>query len=182
MADDGVKTGRPIRIIGFDPGLRNTGWGVIEVTANRLVYIADGVVSPDNDRPLAWRLRELHEGLGEVMALHQPDEAAVEETFVNVNPVSTLKLGAARGVVMLAPAVAGVPVAEYPANVIKKSLVGNGHAGKNQIQTMVSHLLPGWCFSNPDAADALATAICHSHMAGNRRAVPEPRQASRQDS
>ena len=112
---------------------------------------------------MADRLRQLHEGLQDVLNLYQPDEAAVEETFVNKNPSSTLKLGQARGVVLLAPALAGLPIAEYAANLVKKSVVGVGHADKTQIQMMVSTLLPGVSFENADAADALAVAICHSH-------------------
>jgi crossover junction endodeoxyribonuclease RuvC len=158
-----------IRVIGFDPGLRNTGWGVIDVSGNRLSYVADGTVRPNKDDPLAWRLRSLHEGLAEVLALYEPDTAAVEETFVNKNPTTTLKLGEARGVVLLAPALAGLPVAEYSANRIKKSVVGVGHAAKEQVQMMVSRLLPGCTFSSPDAADALAVAICHSHFAETGR-------------
>lgn len=159
-----------IRVIGLDPGLRNTGWGVIDVAGNRLSYVADGTVRSAKDEPLAARLRSLHDGLAEVLALYGPDEAAVEETFVNKNPTTTLRLGEARGVVLLAPALAGLPVAEYSANRIKKSVVGVGHAAKEQVQMMVGRLLPGCNFSSPDSADALAVAICHSHfMATGRR-------------
>ncbi len=152
-----------MRLIGFDPGLRNTGWGVIDAQDNRLRYVADGTIRPRAKQDMALRLRELHEGLAEVLAAHAPDEAAVEETFVNKNPASTLKLGQARGVVLLAPALAGVPCAEYSANRIKKAVVGAGHAGKEQVQMMVARLLPGCQFSSADAADALAVAICHAH-------------------
>ncbi|NKB56899.1 MAG: crossover junction endodeoxyribonuclease RuvC [Alphaproteobacteria bacterium] len=158
-----------MRLIGLDPGLRNTGWGIIDVHANRLVYVADGTVSPASDQDLASRLRDLHEGLAKVLADYAPDEAAVEETFVNKNPVSTLKLGEARGVVVLAPALIGIPVAEYSANRIKKSVVGAGHAAKEQVQMMVGRILPGCAFSSPDAADALAVAICHAHFAETGR-------------
>jgi crossover junction endodeoxyribonuclease RuvC len=153
-----------MRIIGLDPGLRNTGWGVIEVDANRFRYVADGTIRPKTDQILSWRLRDLHDGLAEAIAAYLPDEAAVEETFVNKNPKSTLKLGEARGVVVLAPALAGVPVAEYSANRIKKAVVGAGHADKKQIQMMVQRILPGARFSSPDAADALAVAICHANF------------------
>ena len=152
-----------IRLIGLDPGLRRTGWGVIEVHGNGLVHIASGAVTSNNKNSLADRLSELFDGLLEVIAIHAPAEAAVEETFVNKNPSSTLKLGQARGAVMLAPAQCGVPVAEYSANLIKKSLVGNGHADKTQVQAMVQILLPGAKPETKDAADALAIAICHAH-------------------
>lgn len=158
-----------MRLIGFDPGLRNTGWGVIDAQDNRLRYVADGTIRPAVGRDMALRLRELHEGLAGVLAEFGPDEAAVEETFVNVNPNSTLRLGQARGVVLLAPALAGLPVAEYSANRIKKSVVGVGHATKEQVQMMVARLLPGCNFSSADAADALAVAICHAHYAETRR-------------
>lgn len=158
-----------MRLIGLDPGLRNTGWGIIDVRENRLTYIADGTVSPASNQDLAYRLRDLHEGLAKVLMDYEPDEAAVEETFVNKNPASTLKLGEARGVVVLAPALAGLPVAEYSANRIKKSVVGAGHAGKAQVQMMVSRILPGCNFSSADAADALAVAICHAHFAETGR-------------
>ncbi|MEQ8707648.1 MAG: crossover junction endodeoxyribonuclease RuvC [Rhodospirillales bacterium] len=151
------------RLLGLDPGLQNTGWGVIDVTGNRLTHIANGVIKTNGKYAMADRLRQLHEGLQDVLNLYQPDEAAVEETFVNKNPSSTLKLGQARGVVLLAPALAGLPIAEYAANLVKKSVVGIGHADKAQIQMMVSTLLPGVTFENADAADALAVAICHSH-------------------
>ncbi len=158
-----------MRLIGLDPGLRNTGWGIIDVAANRLVYVADGTVSPAPKQDLANRLRDLHEGLAKVLADYDPDEAAVEETFVNKNPASTLKLGEARGVVVLAPALAGLRVAEYSANRVKKSVVGAGHASKDQVQMMVGRILPGCNFSSPDAADALAVAICHAHYAETER-------------
>ncbi|MDA0656212.1 MAG: crossover junction endodeoxyribonuclease RuvC [Proteobacteria bacterium] len=153
-----------MRIIGLDPGLRNTGWGVIEVEDNRFRYVADGTVRPKTDQLLSWRLRDLHDGLAEAITEYAPDEAAVEETFVNKNPKSTLKLGEARGVVVLVPALAGLPVAEYSANRIKKAVVGAGHAGKEQVQMMVRRILPGCNFSSPDAADALAVAICHANF------------------
>jgi crossover junction endodeoxyribonuclease RuvC len=164
-----------MRIIGFDPGLRHTGWGVIEAEGNRLAYVADGTISASTNGGMAARLRELHDGLVAVLKEFGPHEAAVEETFVNRNPESTLKLGQARGVVLLAPALFGVPVAEYSANRIKKSVVGAGHAAKAQVQMMVSSLLPGCSFSSPDAADALAVAICHAHFAQTRQQWGQPR-------
>lgn len=157
-----------MRIIGLDPGLRHTGWGVIAVDGNRLRHIADGAVHPAPTGTLAERLVALFEGLGTVLAAHRPDAAAVEETFLNKNPGSTLKLGAARGVVLLAPALKGIPVAEYSANLIKKSVVGAGHADKHQVEVMVRMLLPGVVASG-DAADALAVAICHAHHVQTNR-------------
>jgi len=152
-----------MRLIGVDPGLRITGWGVIDAVDNRLSHVADGVVKSDKNLDLAGRLVALYDGLSDVIARYCPQEAAVEETFVNKNPRSTLKLGQARGIALLAPARAGLPVAEYPPNLVKKSLVGAGHAGKRQIQLMVRLLLPGCAITTPDAADALAVAICHAH-------------------
>lgn len=154
-----------MRLIGLDPGLRSTGWGIIDVSGNRLAHVADGAVRPDPKAPLASRLRTLHDGLMEILEQYEPDEAAVEETFVNKNASSTLKLGEARGVVLVVPALAGLAVAEYSANRVKKSVVGAGHANKDQVQHMVSRLLPGCTISGPDAADALAVAICHAHFA-----------------
>ena len=157
-----------MRLIGFDPGLRHTGWGVIEARGNRLTYVADGTIRAATNQDMATRLRDLHDGLAAVLREFDPVEAAVEETFVNKNPESTLKLGQARGVVLLAPALFGIPVAEYSANRIKKSVVGAGHAAKEQVQMMVARLLPGCDFSSADAADALAVAICHAHFAATR--------------
>ena len=151
-----------MRLIGLDPGLRLTGWGVIEVEGNRLRHVAHGVIKVAGERPLAERLCELFDGVVAVVAAQQPAEAAVEETFVNVNPGSTLKLGQARGVVLLAPARIGLPVFEYAANLVKKSVTGVGHADKRQIAMMVGRLLPG-VEARADAADALAVAICHAH-------------------
>ena len=157
------------RILGLDPGLRLTGWGVVESDGHRLRHIANGVVRSTDTLSLAERLREIHESLQSVIETWRPHEAAIEETFVNKNPLSTLKLGQARGVVMLAPALAGTPVAEYAPNVIKKTVVGVGHAGKEQIHAMVKVLLPGVVIGGADAADALAVAICHAHFATARR-------------
>jgi crossover junction endodeoxyribonuclease RuvC len=163
-----------MRLIGLDPGLRLTGWGVIEVEGNRLRHVAHGVVKVATTGTLAERLRELFEGVAGVVEAHRPVEAAVEETFVNVNPGSTLKLGQARGVVMLAPARAGLPVFEYSTNLVKKSVVGTGHADKNQIAMMVGRLLPG-VDAKADAADALAVAICHAPITAPRRGASRPR-------
>ncbi|HEY2876811.1 MAG TPA: crossover junction endodeoxyribonuclease RuvC [Reyranella sp.] len=159
-----------MKLIGLDPGLRLTGWGVIDVEGNRLRHVAHGVIKVSVEGSLAARLHELFEGIAAVVAEQKPAEAAVEETFVNVNPGSTLKLGQARGVVMLAPARAGLPVFEYAANLVKKSVVGAGHADKHQIAMMVGRLLPG-VEARADAADALAVAICHAHHRAHARRV-----------
>jgi len=159
-----------MRVLGLDPGLRHTGWGVIDVAGNRLSHVADGVVHAPTDLPLAERLVALFRQLTAVLERFHPDEAAVEESFVNKNAASTLKLGVARGVVLLVPAERGVPVAEYSANLIKKSVVGAGHAEKAQVQMMVRRLLPGCAIVEADAADALAVAICHAHHVGTLRA------------
>jgi len=159
-----------MRLIGLDPGLRLTGWGVIDVDGNRLSHVAHGVVKVSPAGPLAERLRELFDGIAAVVEAQRPIEAAVEETFVNVNPGSTLKLGQARGVVLLAPARAGLPVFEYAANLVKKSVTGVGHADKRQIAMMVGRLLPG-IEAVSDAADALAVAICHAHHRATARKV-----------
>ena len=151
-----------LRIIGIDPGLRRCGYGVIDVDGTRLGFVAAGVIAPPETEPLALRLRALHDGLAETIARHAPDEAAVEETFVNLNPASTLKLGQARGVALLVPALAGLPVGEYAANLIKKTVVGVGHADKGQIAHMIGVLLPKAKGVSADAADALAVAITHA--------------------
>lgn len=152
-----------IRIIGIDPGLRRMGWGVVDSIGTRLVYVASGAVSPPAKDDLADRLAALYEGLESVLNTHSPVEAAVEETFVNKDPVSTLKLGQARGVAMLVPARLGLSVGEYAANQVKKTVVGVGHADKRQVQAMVKTLLPRADISSADEADALAIAICHAH-------------------
>jgi crossover junction endodeoxyribonuclease RuvC len=154
---------RAIRILGIDPGLRRTGWGVIAATGNRIAFIACGVVAPEDSLELAQRLAALHRGLAAVIAEHAPDEAAVEATFVNGNAASTLKLGQARGIALLAPAQAGLAVAEYAPNLVKKTVVGVGHADKRQIGAMVRVLLPRAETRGADAADALAIAITHAH-------------------
>ena len=153
----------PVRIIGIDPGLRRTGWGVIETEGNRLIYVACGSVEPPDDLPLASRLLAIHEGLAAVLSDHKPMEAAVEQTFVNKDGVATLKLGQARGVAMLAPAMFGISVAEYAPNQVKKTVVGAGHADKQQVAMMLKILLPRAEPPSADAADALAIAITHAH-------------------
>ncbi len=155
-----------MRILGLDPGLQHTGWGVIDALGSRLVFVAAGTVDTDAKSPLAERLVEIHDGLRQVINGNDPTVAAVEETFVNKNPTSTLKLGLARGVVLLTPALYKLPVFEYPANLVKKSVVGAGHADKTQIQAMVRVLLPASSTQTADAADALAVAICHAHHLG----------------
>jgi len=152
------------RILGLDPGLRLTGWGIIEATGNHLRYIAHGVAKTDDQADLATRLQQIYQELRRVIECYAPDAAAVEEVFVNKNPASTLKLGMARGVVLLAPAESNLPVAEYSANRVKKSVVGSGHADKMQVESMVKLLLPDAREATKDAADALAVAICHAHF------------------
>lgn len=153
----------PVRILGIDPGLRRTGWGVIESDGNRLSYIACGSVEPADDLPMASRLLAIHEGLLRVLGDYQPAEAAVEQTFVNKDGAATLKLGQARGIAMMTPAMFGIAVAEYAPNLVKKTVVGAGHADKTQIQMMLKILLPKAEFKRADAADALAIAITHAH-------------------
>ncbi len=158
----------PIRILGIDPGLRTTGWGVIEAQGSRLAFVACGCVRSDGGESMGVRLRQLHEGLVRVIADHGPHEAAVEETFVNRDPQSALKLGQARGVALMTPALAGLFVEEYAANLVKKTVVGNGHAAKEQIAMMVRVLLPASQTVGADSADALAVAICHAQHRGAR--------------
>lgn len=152
-----------MRLLGLDPGLQKTGWGIVDAEGTRLRHVANGVVKSDAKKDLAARLVELHAGLTDVLQCWQPDSCAVEETFVNKNPTSTLKLGQARGIALLVPSQAGLAVAEYTPNHVKKSVVGAGHAAKEQVDAMVRILLPGVEISGPDAADALAVAICHAH-------------------
>ncbi|MEX0300333.1 MAG: crossover junction endodeoxyribonuclease RuvC, partial [Kordiimonas sp.] len=154
------------RFLGLDTGLKKTGWGVVKTHGTRLTHIANGVVKSNSKNSLAERLVELYDGLTEVLAEWQPHSCAVEETFVNKNPTSTLKLGQARGIALLVPSRAGLPVAEYTPNHVKKSVVGAGHAAKEQVDAMVQILLPGVQIKGPDAADALAVAICHAHHVG----------------
>jgi crossover junction endodeoxyribonuclease RuvC len=157
------------RIIGLDPGLRNTGWGVIVSEGSRLIYVADGAVHSDADASLAERLLQIHEQVLHVLKEFAPDEAAIEETFVNTDARATLKLGQARGVVMLAPAFCKIPVSEYAPNTVKKSVVGAGHADKAQVKHMVKLLLPRAETKTADSTDALAIAICHAHHRGSQR-------------
>jgi crossover junction endodeoxyribonuclease RuvC len=159
-----------VRLLGIDPGLRFTGWGLIDVDGNRLKHIADGVIATDNTNPVPVRLKILHDALMALLELHRPAEAAVEETYVNRNGAATLKLGYARGVALLAPALAGVPVTEYAAKTVKLAVVGTGGAEKPQVVMMVRRLLPGAILRRPDAADALAVAICHAHHRSSRLA------------
>ncbi|MBW8909567.1 MAG: crossover junction endodeoxyribonuclease RuvC [Mesorhizobium sp.] len=155
--------GEAIRIIGIDPGLRRTGWGIIDSLGNSLRFIASGTVRSDDKASLATRLCQLHDGLAEVLHREMPHEAAVEQTFVNKDATATLKLGQARGIAMLVPARAGLVVAEYAPNAVKKAVIGVGHGEKKQIHMMLKVLMPKAVFSGDDAADALAIAICHAH-------------------
>lgn len=152
------------RILGLDPGLRRTGWGVVAVDGSRLSWVAHGVVTPDDKAPFAERLLHLMEAVGKLCRAHACDEAAIEEVFVNANPASTLKLGQARGAVILGPAGCGLTVAEYAPNLIKKAVVGAGHADKAQVAFMVRRLLPAAGDVSADAADALAVAITHAQL------------------
>jgi len=153
-----------MRVIGIDPGLRRTGWGVVDIDGNRIAHVGNGVCAPAGVA-LAERLRSLHELLTAVIGQHKPDTAAVEQTFVNKDAAGTLKLGQARGVVLLVPAQAGLAVAEYAPNAVKKVVVGVGHADKKQVEHMVRMQLPGVTIAGADAADALAIALCHAHHA-----------------
>lgn len=152
-----------IRIIGIDPGLRRTGWGLVEAQGNSLRFVASGTVRSEDKADLATRLCQLHDGLSAILSGYQPEEAAVEQTFVNKDATATLKLGQARGVAMLVPALAGLAVAEYAPNAVKKAVIGVGHGDKKQIHMMVKVLMPKASFDTDDAADALAIAICHAH-------------------
>jgi crossover junction endodeoxyribonuclease RuvC len=155
----------PTRILGLDPGLRRTGWGVITLAGNKLSFVGCGVVTTKSEWTLADRLVQLHDGILEIIRAHRPDVAAVEQTFVNKDPVATLKLGQARAIALLVPAQQGLEVAEYAPNQVKKSVVGVGHAEKEQVHAMVKVLLPQSTAETPDAADALAIAITHAHFA-----------------
>jgi len=157
-----------VRIIGIDPGLRRTGWGILDCMGTRLVHVADGVALSNETAGLAARLVQLHNQLASVIAEWHPDEAAVEETFVNRDARATLKLGQARGIALMVPAAAGLSVAEYAPNMVKKSVVGTGHAEKEQIRHMIGVLLPKARPGSADAADALAVAICHAHYRSSR--------------
>jgi crossover junction endodeoxyribonuclease RuvC len=160
----GESRSSSLRILGLDPGLRHTGWGIIESSGHSLKYIAHGVIKTPKEDSLPLRLRYLFEELSAIIKTFTPHEAAVEETFVNKNPASALKLGMARGVVLMVPAAANIPVGEYSANKVKKSVVGVGHADKDQVSMMVQRLLSGCSVVSADAADALAVAICHAHF------------------
>jgi crossover junction endodeoxyribonuclease RuvC len=153
-----------MRLIGFDPGLRRTGWGVVDSQGSHLRHVAHGTVVSDGSLDLAKRLHQLYDALTAVIAAWQPAEAAVEETFVNKNPLTTLRLGQARAIALLAPAMAGLKVAEYPPNMVKKAVVGTGHAQKQQVAMMVGTLLPGLGAVSEDESDALSVAICHAHL------------------
>lgn len=153
-----------MRILGLDPSLSSTGWGVIEVENNRLRYVADGFIRTDTKADLPSRLAAIHKTLSEVIDFYKPDEAAIEQVFLNENPMSTIKLGMARGVVILAPALFNVSVTEYEPTKVKKALVGVGRAEKSQVETMVKILLPGCRPKNNDSSDALAIAITHFHL------------------
>lgn len=156
-----------MKVLGIDPGLVNMGWGIIIVDGSRLRHVANGIIHSQS-QSLAARLCDLHRGLVAVIAAHQPDAAAVEQTFVNKDAVGTLKLGQARGVALLAPAQAGLEVGEYAPNAVKKAIVGVGHAQKQQVEHMVRFQLPGVELAGPDAADALAIAICHARHLQSR--------------
>ena len=162
----------PIRVIGLDPGLRRTGWGVVDVRGARISHVGNGVCA-SSGADLAARLLSLFDALTDVVARYAPDQAAVEHTFVNKDAAGTLKLGQARAMALLVPARAGLPVAEYAPNAVKKSVVGVGHAAKEQVDHMVRMMLPGAEVAGPDAADALAIALCHAHHArhGDRLAA-----------
>ena len=173
-------TPTPIRILGLDPGLRRTGWGVIVVEGARLSHVAHGVIAPKDSLPFAERLLCLFDAISEIVALHAPDEAAVEETFMNNNAQSALKLGHARAMALLVPARAGLPVAEYAAKVVKKAVVGTGGADKDQVGFMIARLLPLAGKTTEDAADALAVAIAHAHARKARNlGAPQVSEASR---
>ncbi len=174
----GVTTAGSVRILGLDPGLRHTGWGVIDTVGNKLAYVSCGVIEPDPDLTLAERLHHLFSAVASLTAEFNPGECAIEDTFVNKNPTSTLKLGHARAAAMLGPASMKVPVFEYKPNLVKKSVVGAGHADKNQIATMISMLLPGSRAGSPDAADALAVAVCHAHHRVTRARLSKALEAA----
>lgn len=160
-----------MRILGLDPGLGMSGWGLIQAEGNRLSHIKNGQIRTDSRAPLSQRLSALADHLEALIAEHQPDGAAVEEVFVNANPQSTLKLGQARGVIIMVCARAGLEVGEYAPRLVKKAVVGTGAAEKTQVHAMVSRLLPGITIVGPDAADALAVAITHAHHLASARRI-----------
>lgn len=157
-----------MRILGIDPGLQKMGWGIIESEGHRLSFVASGLVKTTKSKTLPERLAEIDHALADILLKFKPDQAAIEETFVNTNSASSLKLGAARGVAMVVPARAGLIVGEYPANLVKKSVVGAGKAGKGQVGMMIKTLLPACGEISEDEADALAVAICHAHHASSK--------------
>jgi len=169
----------PIRILGIDPGLRRTGWGLIESDGNRLIHVACGSVETSDRAALGERLVAIHDGLIRIIETYVPHEAAVEQTFVNANGAATLKLGQARGIAMLVPARAGLSVAEYAPNVVKKTVVGAGHGDKAQIRMMIGVLLPKAAPQSDDAADALAIAVCHAHHRGSATLAAKLKVAAR---
>lgn len=165
MTDEPKSRGaRTVRLLGIDPGLRNTGWGIVEATGNAMSYVGAGTICTDQSLSLAAKLVQICEGLELVISSLYPAEAAVENTFVNKDAAATLKLGQARGIALLVPARAGLMVAEYAPNMVKKAVTGVGHGDKRQVQMMVKTLLPRAVFDTEHAADALAVAICHAHM------------------
>lgn len=157
-----------VRLLGIDPGLQKTGWGMISCEGSRLRFMACGVIQTFTTHPLSQRLCIIHQALLDIIQQHAPHEAAIEETFVNRDPQSALKLGQARGVAYLAPALSGLPVSEYAANLVKKTITGSGHAEKTQVAAMIRILLPLSNPQNADASDALAVAVCHAHHRGIR--------------
>lgn len=169
--------GASMRVLGIDPGLRYMGWGVIQVDGSRLSHVANGICKSGNGE-LATRLLSLYDQLRAIFATYQPDTAAVEQTFVNTDAVATLKLGQARGIAMLVPAQAGISIGEYAPNAVKKAVVGVGHADKEQVAHMVKLQLPGVKLAGPDAADALAIAICHAHHAQSAAAFKRVARAT----
>jgi crossover junction endodeoxyribonuclease RuvC len=166
---------RPVRIIGLDPGLRHTGWGIIESSGNQMRHLADGVVSTSDELPVADRLAEIHYGLNDVFERWGPDEASLEETFMNNNAASALKLGQARGVVMLASSLAGIPLREYSNTMVKQAITGKGSSDKTQVALMVKRLLPSAMLERADASDALAIALCHANHRSTRIAMQSTR-------
>jgi len=158
-----------MRILGIDPGLQKTGWGIIESEGHALHFVASGLIKTTASKPLPERLREIDDQMADIVTRFKPDQAGIEETFMNTNAASSLKLGAARGVAMVVPARMGLLVGEYPANLVKKSVVGAGKAGKDQVMMMIRTLLPASGEVSEDEADALAIAICHAHHATSKQ-------------
>lgn len=157
-----------MRILGLDPSLSSTGWGIVEAEGNRISYVADGFIPTDSALDITTRLDMIYRELCKVIETYKPEESSIEQIFLNTNPQSTIKLGMARGVVILAPATFGIPLEEYEPNKVKKALVGVGKAQKNQVETMVKILLPGCKPKNNDSSDALAIAITHAHLRKSR--------------